>query len=98
MASGGSPRVQRDADALAQLFETCYDRVARYMVARYMVARVGNPAIAEDLAGDCFVRAAVDRLLSRARRPGRGLAVPDRAQPGRGPLPPERTEADHAYR
>ena len=53
MASGGSPRVQRDADALAQLFETCYDRVARYMV-----ARVGNPAIAEDLAGDCFVRAA----------------------------------------
>ena len=53
MVSGGPPRAQRDADALAQLFEACYDRVARYMV-----ARVGNRAVAEDLAGDCFVRAA----------------------------------------
>ena len=53
MVPGGSSRALGDGEALAQLFETCYDRVARYMA-----ARVSNRAIAEDLAGECFLRAA----------------------------------------
>ena len=53
MASGGPSRALGDGEALAQLFESCYDRVARYMA-----VRVSNRDIAEDLAGECFLRAA----------------------------------------
>ena len=48
----GSDRERQGAAALADLFETHYERVARYVA-----VRIGNPEHAEELAADVFVRA-----------------------------------------
>src|SRR5690606_4018591 len=47
-----SGRGESGADVLSGLYEQYYDRVLRYVA-----SRVGSRDIAEDLAGDCFVRA-----------------------------------------
>ncbi len=52
MFSGGSSRARPDADSLADLFEQYYDRIARYIA-----SRTGDRDLAEDMAGDVFVRA-----------------------------------------
>jgi RNA polymerase sigma-70 factor (ECF subfamily) len=51
LASRGSELSRPDADALSELFELYYDRIARYIA-----SRVGNRQTAEDMAGDVFVR------------------------------------------
>jgi RNA polymerase sigma-70 factor (ECF subfamily) len=52
LASRGSESSRPDADALTELSEIYYDRIARYIA-----TRVGNRETAEDMAGDVFVRA-----------------------------------------
>ena len=47
-----SDRVRQDAQALADLFEEYYNRIARYIA-----VRIGNRDEAEELAGDVFLRA-----------------------------------------
>ena len=51
MAASGSDRAQRDARVLSDLYEEYYDRVARYIA-----TRIGNPDLAQDLAGEVFLR------------------------------------------
>lgn len=51
MARQGPLRAQQDAAVLADLYEQYYERVARYIA-----ARVSNRDLAEDLAGDVFLR------------------------------------------
>ena len=48
----GSRGAQPDAGILAELYEQYYDRVARYIA-----SRTGNRDVAEDMAGDVFLRA-----------------------------------------
>ena len=45
-------QVKQGAAALADLFESDYERIARYIA-----VRIGNTGHAEELAGDVFVRA-----------------------------------------
>ncbi|MBI4201577.1 MAG: sigma-70 family RNA polymerase sigma factor [Chloroflexi bacterium] len=59
LAAGGARRLMAGADdtkqgapALADLFETEYERLVRYFY-----ARIGNGAMSEELASDVFVRA-----------------------------------------
>ena len=52
MALSSPDRSQRDANALAELYEEYYDRVARFIA-----VRVGNHDLAEDMAGEVFLRA-----------------------------------------
>ncbi len=52
MAFEGSGRTRPDANALADLYDQYYDRLARYIA-----SRTGNRDLAEDMAGDVFVRA-----------------------------------------
>jgi len=52
VASRSSERARSESDALAELFELYYDRVARYIT-----SRVGDRDVAADLAGEVFVRA-----------------------------------------
>ena len=49
---GGGRERKAKEDALAALFDDCYDRIARYAF-----VRLGDRAEAEDLAGDVFLRA-----------------------------------------
>lgn len=51
MDNRSSKRRSKEAK-LAALYESCYDRIARYAF-----ARLGNQADAEDLAGEVFLRA-----------------------------------------
>lgn len=53
MALRGRNSAESNAAALADLYEQYYDRVTRYIA-----ARIGNRDLAEDLAGDVFVRCA----------------------------------------
>ncbi len=62
VAFTGPDRAQSDAYALADLFEEHYDRLARYVA-----ARVGNRDLAEDMAGEVFLRA-VESLGSIEQR------------------------------
>jgi RNA polymerase sigma-70 factor (ECF subfamily) len=52
VASRSSERASTESDSLAELFELYYDRVARYIA-----SRVSDRDLAQDLAGDVFVRA-----------------------------------------
>ena len=51
-SSGSTTAAARTRDAIAALFETHFNRVARYIF-----LRIGSSADAEDLASDVFVRA-----------------------------------------
>ena len=62
VASMGPDRAHSDTNALADLFEEHYDRLARYIA-----ARVGNRDLAEDMAGEVFLRA-VESLGSIEQR------------------------------
>lgn len=53
MARGGLERGGHTAELLANLYEQYYDRIARYVY-----VRTGNRDLAEDMAGDVFMRAA----------------------------------------
>ena len=52
MAFRSSERTRSESEALAELFELYYDRVARYIA-----SRVSDRDLAEDMAGEVFVRA-----------------------------------------
>jgi RNA polymerase sigma-70 factor (ECF subfamily) len=52
LGSSGREAAQATADALAASYDEYYDRIARYAY-----ARTGNRDVAEDLAGEVFVRA-----------------------------------------
>ncbi len=62
MAASGSDRAQRDTRVLSDLYEEYYDRVARYIA-----TRIGNLDLAQDLAGEVFLRA-VESLGDIERR------------------------------
>ncbi|MEA1958554.1 MAG: hypothetical protein U9N44_02620 [Chloroflexota bacterium] len=51
LSRSSSPEFKTKEDALADLYDECYDRVVCYIF-----VRVGNQADAEDLAGEVFVR------------------------------------------
>lgn len=52
MALRSSERAASESDSLAELFELYYDRVARYIA-----SRVSDRDLAQDMAGEVFVRA-----------------------------------------
>ncbi len=62
MALPGSDRAQRNSRVLSDLYEEYYDRVARYTA-----TRIGNLDLAQDLAGEVFLRA-VESLGDIERR------------------------------
>jgi DNA-directed RNA polymerase specialized sigma24 family protein len=68
-----------------------YDRHARELVG-FFTRRTGDPQLALDLLDETFLTAFEQRWRCRARddQPAGGLAVPDRRQQAKCPLPPWR--------